>query len=469
MLRYALLTLFVAYLCILSFKDWYRALCYSLPLIAVLERPDMPRAILGISGLNPYNVILICVLLGWLSQKNNEGLRWIVPPSINFYLKLYLFVVVVSFFRMITDFEGLDEYCNHFYIPFFTVGELVKDDLVNAWKWLIPGMLLCHGTITKEREELAVHCILITGLLLAVQIFAKMWPALVGLDDLHTRGLRVFDRDIGYHGTMLAPMMASCAWGCVVYATFSSNKRRIPLGYLSFGLCSIALMTTGGRGGSIAWVLCGVLFGFLKWKKILFLGPVFVFLGLLIIPGAKERYLSGFTEDSYQKGISERLGTIDDEGRDLYAITSGRVIVWPRALEKIREAPLFGFGMRAYQKEGVIMSLHDDGTLPMDAGFWTHPHNAYLRFLLNAGVLGLSTLLMFYFKLLREAVRIFRQNEGERYPRLIAGMFLAYVGVELLNGMASGTFFPYQGGVLVWCVTGLFMRSIGGRRMTSTM
>ncbi|MEM8547585.1 MAG: O-antigen ligase family protein, partial [Pseudomonadota bacterium] len=73
MVRYTLLVLFIAWVGTVSTRDWFKALCFALPLIAFLERPDMPRAMFGLPGLNPFNIILLFVLIGWLAQKGRDG------------------------------------------------------------------------------------------------------------------------------------------------------------------------------------------------------------------------------------------------------------------------------------------------------------------------------------------------------------------------------------------------------------
>ena len=57
-------------------RDWFRGLCFMLPLLAVLERPDMPREMLGIGGLNPFNILMLFVVIAWFIQRRNEGSRW---------------------------------------------------------------------------------------------------------------------------------------------------------------------------------------------------------------------------------------------------------------------------------------------------------------------------------------------------------------------------------------------------------
>ncbi len=465
MIRYTLLLLFISFLCTYAFKNWFKALCFSLPLLAMLERPDMPRAMLGISGLNPYNIVLGFILIAWLSQKKKEQLNWNLPKNVNRYLILFLLVSIVAFIRMIMDPSGFQihaEYFNAFkgnFVHIPSVGSLYKDDLFNAWKWLIPGLLICHGANTPERARMVLVFLLITGVLLALQVIIKMAPALVGLDDLHRRSMRVFNRDIGYHKAELAPFVGATAWACVVYASSSVSKLHQRIALCGFLLCSVALVATGGRGGAMAWFACACLFGLLRWRNIIIFGPILAVIALLLIPGAQERYTAGFSSES-QEGISSRLDTVDSEGRDLYAITSGRVIVWPRVLEYVNEAPIFGYGLRSYEREGVFDSLHQDGILPFTAGFHSHPHNAYLALLLDTGIFGLAIFLLFARALLWPAIKRFYGYVTKPTDRAVAGFLLSYLVVEMVNGLITGTFYPKQALVLLWCAIGLFMASL---------
>ncbi len=465
MIRYSLLTLVILYLCLYSFKDWYRALCYSLPILAVLERPDMPRAMLGIPGMNPFNILLLFVLLGWLTQKNREGLQWQVPANINRWLILYLIVVTISWLRMILNPEGVFAHARYFWsygidYPAVSFGDLIREDFFNAWKWLIPGLLICHGANTRQRGNLAIQMVLLTGILLAIQIVLRMWPALVGLDDLNKRSLRVFDRDIGYHKVQLATYMAGSAWGMFVYTRLALSGRKKQLGYACFVLITVALMATGGRGGAVAWIACALLFGSLKWRKILLVLPLFLALAFVLMPSAENRYLTGVKANEHERAISESLGLDDSGGEDVYAITSGRNIVWPRVVQYIKKAPIIGYGMRAYERVGVLESLHEEG-IPFGIGFWSHPHNAYLMFLLDMGGVGFVILLFFYGTMTRWAMRLFRQTGTDEYTRLVAAFCLAYVVTALVSGMFACTFYPSQDNALEWCAIGLFMGTLG--------
>ena len=65
MIRLTLLWMFIAFVGLYAWKDWYKALCGLILLMGVIEHPDMPRTMFGIQGLNPWNILCIMVLMGF--------------------------------------------------------------------------------------------------------------------------------------------------------------------------------------------------------------------------------------------------------------------------------------------------------------------------------------------------------------------------------------------------------------------
>ena len=60
-IRITALYIFVTFLCIYAWKDWFKSLCGLILLMAVIEHPDMPKTVLGIQGLNPWNVLFAMI------------------------------------------------------------------------------------------------------------------------------------------------------------------------------------------------------------------------------------------------------------------------------------------------------------------------------------------------------------------------------------------------------------------------
>ncbi|MDH5182208.1 MAG: hypothetical protein OEY07_21310, partial [Gammaproteobacteria bacterium] len=287
MIRYTLLFMFLTYICVYSFRDWYKSLCYAIILLAVMERPDMPKSLFNIGGLSPFNIVLMFILLGWFLNKRKEGLRWPEFPRVNKLLFIYMTIVFITSVRMMLDYGGFVAFAVDLNWPLISKGDLFKDDFFNTLKFLIPGLLLAHGTNSEERAQFAIRCILFTMFLFVAQITIKMLPALIGGEDVAKRSFRVLNRDIGYHRGELGPLMAGAAWVFMLARTSNIN---LNINLVGFVWGALAVVLTGSRGGAVAWAACGAVFGFLRWRKILFLAPLVVLVIISFVPSIADRY-----------------------------------------------------------------------------------------------------------------------------------------------------------------------------------
>src|SRR6185295_8438367 len=127
-------------------------LCGLILLMAVIEHPDMPKSILGIQGLNPWNLLLLSIVLAWLVKRGREGLTLDLPVHAAVLLVLYLAVVVAGFLRMVVDRDGLDP-------ERFSTAQLWSEYFINTLKWPIPALLLYDGARTRKRQMLALFSI----------------------------------------------------------------------------------------------------------------------------------------------------------------------------------------------------------------------------------------------------------------------------------------------------------------------
>ena len=103
MIRLTLLWLFVAFLSAYALKDWFKSLCGLILLMAVVEHPDFPKSLMGIQGLNAWNILLMFVLLGWATNRDRKTNPWDMPGNVSKLLIIYFSIVIVSFIRMALD------------------------------------------------------------------------------------------------------------------------------------------------------------------------------------------------------------------------------------------------------------------------------------------------------------------------------------------------------------------------------
>lgn len=454
MIRLTLLTLFVGFLTLYAWRDWYKALCGVILLMAVIEHPDMPRTLLGIQGLSPWNIALGSVLCAWLFRRREEGLTWDMPRYVNVLLVLYLAVLLIGFFRMFHDRSGLNEWAAITFQSGPTASSLISEYVINALKWVIPGLLLYDGCRTRERLMWALSAILGVYVLLGIQVI-KWMPieTLVSGSDLEGRSSKILRNEVGYHRVNLSMMLAGASWA--IFCTRGLVQSRLAaLGILGVSaMVLFAQMLTGGRTGYATWGVVGLVVLFFRWRAYVLLAPLVVALVVATVPAAKERMLQGFTEESRDTNV--RLHGEDDSfqtGPDLYTVTAGRNVAWPYVIDQILESPWVGHGTEGMKRTGISQYLW----IEFGEGF-PHPHNAYLQLFLDHGILGAIPVLGFFLVILVCSLRLFRDQTHPEYVA-IGGVTLSLTLALLVASMGSQSLFPEEGVVGLWCAIGLMLR-----------
>ncbi|MEP6915776.1 MAG: hypothetical protein ABJC89_09015, partial [Acidobacteriota bacterium] len=318
MIRLSLLAVYIIGAALYAVKDWYKSLCALILLMAVVEHPDMPKTILGIQGLNPWNLLFLAVVATWVSGRRREGLTWDLPPRITALLTGYLAVVLVGFLRMMADRTNLDD----------SAMSLTSENLVNTIKWVVPGLLLYDGCRTRERFRMAMLCALGVYLLLGIQVIRWMpLSAAVNGDSLSERSLKILINEVGYHRVNMSAMLAGAAWAIFAARAIGETTRQRALILLGSITAVFAQALTGGRAGYVTFACVGFILCLLRWRVYLLVALLAVAGILVVAPGVAQRMLEGFTPEtrSVPKRIQALEGT-NTQGPDAYTITAGRVI-----------------------------------------------------------------------------------------------------------------------------------------------
>src|SRR5438128_8712351 len=161
MIRLTVLSGVVCILGVYAWKDWYKAVCGLVVLMAFLEHPDMPRTIFGIQGLNLWNLLLLSIILGWMAQQGSERLTWDLPRAFSFLLIAFLLVVTTAFLRLVEDRGAL--------VRASSLSEAISEYLVNPVKFIVPGLLLFHGCRSRSRLYWGLGSILFLYVFLSLQ------------------------------------------------------------------------------------------------------------------------------------------------------------------------------------------------------------------------------------------------------------------------------------------------------------
>jgi hypothetical protein len=430
---YALVAL-TGFLSLYAFRDWFVSLCGLIVLMAVVQHPDFPSGVGGVQGLNPWNALLICVMIGWHAARRREGLTWDMPRHITFMLLLYGIAVAISFVRLALDRGAL---------PTLTTSYLFSEYLVNCFKWVVPGLLLFDGCRSRGRFHAGLTCILVVYVLLAIQVI-KWMPtsdALTG-SALNERALKIILREVGYHPVNMSMMLAGASWAIFASVPLLKKNWARLLGLVAGLSVTYGQALTGGRMGYATWGLVGISLGLLRWRKFLIVIPVGVLLVSIFLPGVVERMLKGFGE----RDVTGQEITNDQQ------VTSGRTLAWPYVLDKIGESPVFGFGRLAMERTGLSKRLKDE----LNEEF-PHPHNAYLECLLDNGIVGLLMIVPFYLVVVKRSIQLLMARES-RYYSAVGGTCTALVLALLFAAFGSQTFYPREGSVGMWAAIGLMLR-----------
>jgi len=434
-IRIAVLTLIVVFLAGYAWRDWFRALLGGIVMFAFLQHPDMPRAIAGVPGLNLWNFLFLSISLAWLSRQGEIGDTWDFPSGVKSSLLLFIMVLVVAFVRAFFDPS-----------PYYsgTRLDLLLDYLVNPLKFLLPALLLYDGCRTRNRVFTALIAILAVYFILALLSIKSMGLQfdLSSGDELSARAARRLVRDMGYHRVDLSMMLSGAGWAVLAFSFYYKHWAGRLICWGVSGVILLGQAVTGGRTGYVTWGLIGLILCVVKWRKLLPLIPVAVAVVVTCVPAVRERMFKGFgkTEGS----VLSSSGTSE--------ITSGRTTIWPYVITEIEKSPLIGYGRNAMQRTGLSTWLIDN--LGEEFG---HPHNAYLEYLFDNGILGFLCAMPVFGLLLTLSFSLFC-DRGDILYGVSGGVALALLLSLLIAGFGAQTLYPREGVVPMWAALAVALR-----------
>lgn len=215
-------------------------------------------------------------------------------------------------------------------------------------------------------------------------------------------------------------------------AQYFSKKHLLNL--LSIGIAVAAAGFTYSRTAYVLVLLSFILYLFIS-RRAKFL-PIF-----LAIAFAVSFFISASIVERASYGL---------ESNDRNAISAGRIDdMWLPLIEEYIQSPgklLLGGGRYA-----IVASDANRRGLIYYAG---HPHNMFLEFIFDAGLLGLALVLVFYFRLLKAMFAKLRRLADSPFREygfaLIVGL-IAY----LVAGLSGRSIFPQLLSSYFWIVSGL--------------
>ncbi len=298
-----------------------------------------------------------------------------------------------------------------------------------TWKdyMLMPLIFVSAAMVIEDRKSIR------TVLLLTA--FSVLMIDRSSLMDSLSHSWASFDENkrsggpLGYGSNQTAAFLAQFGmffWGFVRYL----KRRKIRLA--TYGLVAATLfacMYCFSRAAYLAVVVCVLLLGLLKDRKLLIIGAVFLVTWQAIVPTS----------------VTERVKMTHAEDGRLEASAQERVDLWTNAEETILHYPLFGAGFASFQFGEHVDNLKDT-------------HNWYVKVLVETGVVGFLFAAALLQQMFAIAIRLFRRASDPLFGGLGLGLLICLTCLVITNMFGDRwTYLEING--LLWVIIGAALRA----------
>ena len=200
------------------------------------------------------------------------------------------------------------------------------------------------------------------------------------------------------------------------------DKKKLHLPLLLLFFCFlIAILITGERSNSIKAIFGIILFLSiidivkLRIKILVF----FILIGSIILIISNSDYLKNrYYGQLYEKAFIEKNSKFFKENNYIRLYKSG--------YEVFKNSPLFGVGNKNYRVETC-----SDKALKFDYYCTTHPHQIYLEFLSEHGLIGATILLLIFFILIFQNLKVIILSQN--YIQIGAFLYLLTTFLPLIH------------------------------------
>jgi O-antigen ligase len=407
-------------------------------MLPAADTPFMPHALMGITGLNPINLLLAGTLGAYLLRGRLQKAGAFLPPRL---LWLYIMPIVVG---GLLGMRHVDDIVPYFYenlvVKFTNEAGYLRDMMVRPLIMVAVSLVLAAAVArSKKPERFIVLIALSVWVIVLIQLGYVAWSG-VRLGTLSSARARTFFDAIGIHANDLGRLYV-IAYALLLFVWWETKHSALK-NFLFVTMCAMtfALLLTFSRGAFVGFLLVNMVM--LAWKfnaKSVSLALLAIALAALLMPGA----------------VYNRVSMGFDTGQ-ADAVSAGRIdSIWLPLLPEALNSPLWGNGLSS-----IMWSYAMETGAMLTVG---HPHNAYLEALLDTGLLGLGLMLAFFWHVWQG----FRKLGSNAYlsPEL-RGFFqgaTAALAAFLVTGMAGSSLRPTAEAMYLWLAIGM-MYGISARR-----
>lgn len=392
-----------------------------------------PHELMGIKGLNPINLVLLATLISYgvrrmLIRSNHK----FIPREL-----ILLYVLPITIAAAIGA-QHYDEIPSFMLVDasYDDVKGFIRDTLIKPMFFVLFALIVGAAVAETRRAEtfLLAGLVSVWVMIIAVVGFFLASGLSIGEIGGNTSESRGFFSPLGLHANSLGRLMG-IGFALALFSTAITNRGAFIRGviWLTAGMAALTTMLTFSRGSFLLVLVVGALYvSRLKRERIMLVLVVGLPLLLLATPGAVyNRIFFGFGSDF-----------------DLNTISSDRTdAIWAPLIPEIFHSPILGHGLSSIlwsdaMKSGAISTV-------------THPHNAFLKALLDMGFLGTALMLLFAWQLWKRMRDLSRDRFLDSGTRgFFAGAAAAMVGFGV-SGISGSSFDPIIDQVFLWFAIGI--------------
>lgn len=360
--------------CLFILYDFRVGVVLLIVLMPIASSSVFPRAMFGVTGLNPMNLLLAGTLGSCLLQGLVDGsLRRFMPRPMFW---LYFVPIVVA---GAMGLRHVGEIAPVFYmydmLSFNNATGYVRDIVVRPLFFVLFALLIAQAVERTGKPEKFLVPTLVSIWVMSLLVIGLVLKSGVGLGQLASEDSRGFLSLLGLHANDLGRLYA-VAYALLLFTWAESRNTNLRIVLLaSMGLVVVALMLTFSRGAFLGFIVVNILF--LLWRlnaKTLIFAAFVITIAFLALPEAVyERIASGY-------------------GKGWNAVSAGRIDeIWLPLLPDFLRSPVFGSGLASILWSEAMRLAAGITVLGV-----TQVHSAYFETLLDMGVVGLVLLCCYF-------------------------------------------------------------------------
>lgn len=406
---------------------WWMCLLFPLAQMSL-----MPRQLLGVSGLNPANLLLVATLASiaaaWIGARWRHA-RCSLPPAPAPLLLLYVLPLSLAALHGISSVPLIADYFYQIRAVTMNSGaSYVRDAFLRPMLLPLFAMLVAMVFRDARRPRFLLVPLMLAGWILCGLVLYVVVASGYGLSALASSTSRSFLSGLGMHANEISLLLNSALAIALFSIRGATGLSRVMLA-VSAALFASCVVLTFSRGGYLGLALVALAY-------LLRSGSVRSWLGSLILLAVGLMALPDAAWDRLLLGVAEG---------DRSSVSAGRLDqVWPHVISVIAESPLLGGGLQSIlwstpARQGVLSVAQ--------------PHSAYLGLLMDTGIVGFVLVIGFHvwaWRMIRAASAAVRQDFDRE---MLAGCAVTVL-LLFVQGLTDDRFTPTVAQTYMWFAIG---------------